>query len=99
MSSLFECIQHRKLLEGGGWGVKFFQEKKQLCSPLSTHEELKVSQLCYLHVYRTSEHELPYGSVSYTKATLQNKETNQRKSIDIHLKSNTYKGEKKMLSC
>lgn len=80
------------LLEGRGQKLKFFKEKEQLCSVLGTHEEFKVSQLCYLHGYRTAEHQLLFGSISYTKAELQNKETNERKSTDIHLKSNTYKG-------
>lgn len=73
-------------MQGGGQGVKFFKEKKRLCSVLSTHEELKVSQLCYLYVYRTDEHELLYGSISYPKAELQNKETNEIHWYSLEIK-------------
>ena len=94
MSSVFECIQSSVLWvcgEGwGGGGSEFLQREKTLCLVLSRHEELKVYQLCWLHVYITSEFELFYGTLSYTKAELKNKEINKRKSINIHLKSNTY---------
>lgn len=69
-----------------GWGMKFFRKKKHLCR----HEELKVSQLCWLHAYVTSKHELLYGTITYTKAELHNKDINKKVSINIHFKPNAY---------